>query len=235
MKKIIKGIVLLWNFPKDVWLMFITYLPGKSGSVLRRKYWKKRLKFLGKDVVIDIGTFFQNPQFISLDDNVWIDRFVQILAGVPNQERITHFKENPNFHLSLGDVHIGKQVHIAPNCILSGIGGLSIGDYSGVSANTSIYSFSHHYKNLNDKGDLNQYYFTPQASSEKQAMISGPVVIGNFCGIGAHSVILPGTSILEGSLVASGSVVSGDYPEHSIIANDQENRIKPINNLVILR
>jgi acetyltransferase-like isoleucine patch superfamily enzyme len=188
---------------------------------------------MGKNVIIDVGTYFQNPQYITLEDNVWIDRYVEILAGVPREPRITHVKSNINFTLEPGNVFIGKQVHVAPNCILSGIGGLYIGNNSGIAANTAIYSFSHHYQNLNDKEDKNQYYFTPQARSDQQAMISGPVFIDDFCGVGANSVILPGTTLKRGSWIGSNSLISGSFPESTIISNPHEIKMKTIDNLVI--
>lgn len=234
MKKLIKILKLLWDLPNDLWLMFITYLPGKSGFGLRRTYWKKRFKSFGKNVIIDIGTYFQNPRFISVGDNVWIDRYVQILAGTPSISRITYYKENLDFSLTPGEVFIGQQVHIAPNCILSGIGGIYIGKFSGISANTAIYSFSHHYKNLTDKTDLHQYYFTPQARSDQQAMISGPVYIGDYCGIGANTVILPGVSIKKGSLVGSNSLVIQSIPERSVYSTNQSYNIKSITDLDII-
>jgi hypothetical protein len=83
MKKVKKILLLLILFPVDVWVMFITYLPGQIGYFLRQLYWRRRFKFMGENVVIDIGSSFQNPEYISLDDGVWIDRNVNILAGLP--------------------------------------------------------------------------------------------------------------------------------------------------------
>jgi acetyltransferase-like isoleucine patch superfamily enzyme len=77
--------------------MFISFLPGAIGFKLRYRFWKNRLKFLGKNVKIDVGVYFQNPQFISIDDNCWIDRNVIILAGPPGSKRITYSKTNSEF------------------------------------------------------------------------------------------------------------------------------------------
>ena len=156
----IKKLRIALNFPIDVWQMFIMYLPGSIGFVLRRMFWKNRLKFLGEKVQIDIGVIFQNPKYITLDDHCWIDRNVTILAGAPLPGRVTFVKKNPQFPLDMGDVYIGKQTHIAQNCVLSGIGGLYIGCKSGVASNSTIYSFSHHYHNLSDKDDTQQYSYS---------------------------------------------------------------------------
>jgi acetyltransferase-like isoleucine patch superfamily enzyme len=44
--------------------------------------------------------------------------------------------------------------------------------------------------------------------------------IGRRCFIGAHSVLLPGVTIGDGSIVGAGSVVTRDVPEASIVAGN---------------
>lgn len=233
MKKVLKAILIMLHFPIDVWQMFITYLPGKIGIVFRRVYWKSRLKYMGKNVIIDVGAYFQNPEYISLDDECWIDRNVNILAGLPREGRITFEKENPDFPLKYGEVYIGKFTHIAPNCVLSGMGGLYIGQNSTIASNTTIYSFSHHYRNLKNKEDGYQYSFTSMARFDQQSMIMRPVYIGDYCAVGLNSIILPGTSLKKGCWVAVGSIITGSFSEQSLIYFKQEICTKSIANLVI--
>ena len=231
--RISKAFKVLRNFPGDIWQLFISYLPGDIGFFLRSRYWKKRLKFLGDKVRIDVGIYFQNPQYISIDDGCWIDRNVIILAGPPREGRNTFEKHNPDFPLKIGEVYLGKNVHIAPNCVLSGIGGVYIGLHSGVAAGSAIYSFSNHYRNLNNREDPNQYSFAPYARDDQQFMVLGPVYIGDYCGIGLHTIILPGTTMKRGTWAASGTIVSGTFPEQMIIHNNVESLTKPMPNLII--
>ncbi len=44
--------------------------------------------------------------------------------------------------------------------------------------------------------------------------------IGKYCGIGARSIILPGLTVGDHSIVAAGSVVTKDVPPHSIVAGN---------------
>ena len=205
------------RMPKDFYKMLCIYYPGPVGFKLRYKYFKKRLKFLGKDVRLDVGIYFQNPEYIEIDNNTWIDRNVIILAGPPGSNRITYEKPNPDFKESIGEVYLGEYTHIAPNCVLSGMGGLHIGKNCGIASNSAIYSFSHHYRNLTNKEDRWQYSFTPLARSDQQSMIQGPVVIEDYCAVGLNSIILPGTSLKKGTWVKSGSVISGRFPEQSLV------------------
>lgn len=134
------------RFPLEVYKLFVTYLPGPIGNKLRYRYWKKRLKFIGKNVGIEDGVYFQKPEFISLDDNCLIDKGVIILAGPDKSNRPRRYISNSMFHLERGGVHIGKNVHIAPHCLLSGIGGLYISDECGFSSGVKVYSFSNHFR-----------------------------------------------------------------------------------------
>lgn len=229
----LKKLKVVLKTPTDLWLMFISYLPGIVGVRLRYKYWKKRLRFLGKSVKIDVGVYFQNPQFISIDNNCWIDRNVIILAGISDDNRIIYEKSNEDFQLKKGEVYIGRNTHIAPNCVLSGIGGIYIGKNTGIASNSAIYSFSHHYKNLVDRIDKFQYSFTPLAKLDQQSMILSPVVIEDFCALGLHSVVLPGTTLKKGSWVASGLVISGIYESQSLIYREEVISTKSLSHLEI--
>ena len=72
-----------FQFIKDFKTMIITYLPGRSGQIIRYNYYKKHLKHLGKNVTFDPGAFILNPACVSIADNTWIDKYVILLAGKP--------------------------------------------------------------------------------------------------------------------------------------------------------
>ena len=223
----------LSRIPDDLLQWMVSYIPGPLGNHLRCSYWKKHLKHLGSRVTIDVGACFQNPQHITLDDDCWIDRNVLILAGAPQLERITYTLENPDFKLRVGEVYIGKCTHIAPNCVLSGIGGLYIGRNSGVASNSAIYSFSHHYRDLTDRTSTWQYSFTPRAHKDLQSMVLGPVHIGDYCAVGLNAVVLPGASLQKGVWVGSGSVISGRHDGQQVVSSSSSLASKSLKNLTI--
>jgi acetyltransferase-like isoleucine patch superfamily enzyme len=227
--KIFKYIISLIKLPLHILEMVITYLPGQLGFSLRYHFWKKKLKRLGKNTRIDIGVYFQNPQYISIDDNCWIDRNVIILAGPPGKKRTTYFIKNDDFKLPFGEVSIGKNTHIAPNCVLSGIGGIYIGRNCGIASNSSVYSFSHHYRNLENRNDKMQYSFTPLARMDQQSMVLGPVLIEDYCAIGLNSVVLPGTHLNKGCWLSSGAVIQGTHLEQTLLYKNKSMQSKKIN------
>jgi len=210
---------------QDFKLMIVTYMPGKTGESLRYNYYKKHLNHIGKNVKFEPGVFLQNPAFISIDDNCWIDRGVIILAGADKSNRARRLIKNSSFPLERGMVHIGKHIHIAPFSIVSGIGGVHISDGCSLSSGVKIYSFSHHYKS-NEFQSNREVCFSPLVDPEKQYMVEGPVFLGENVGVALHSIILPGVSIGNDSFIAINSVVNSSFAENSLIAGNPAKRVK---------
>lgn len=52
-----------------------------------------------------------------------------------------------------------------------------------------------------------------------------PITIGEGCFIGTHAIILKGTVLGKNCVVGAGSVVSGEWPENSIIAGNPAKKI----------
>lgn len=126
---------------KDSLHYIVVYFPGQTGKKLRYNYYKKRVKFMGKNVRIDPGVYFQHPELMSFDDNCWIDFGVMLLASKPNPPSPTRLLRGKNQELE-GEIILGKNVHLAPYCNISGMGGLKIGDNSSVGSMTSIYTYT---------------------------------------------------------------------------------------------
>lgn len=215
----------LLKYGIGIWQMIVTYLPGIVGDKLRYIYWKRRLRYLGKNVKIDVGVYFQNPEFISIDDNCWIDRNVIILAGRDKSERQRRYISNPDFPLERGMAYIGKNVHIGPGSIISAIGGVFISDNCGFSAGVKVYSFTHHYRSENEPWNKD-ISFGPQVPHHKQYMIEGPVYLGENVGVALNAIILPGVSIARDSFVMINSVVTGRFDENSLIAGSPARKIR---------
>ncbi|MFB0612087.1 acyltransferase [Aurantiacibacter poecillastricola] len=62
------------------------------------------------------------------------------------------------------------------------------------------------------------YNYNEGSPVTEQAMAEADVVIGDDVWLATRAVILPGTTIGNGSIVAAGAVVRGDFPPMSVIA-----------------
>lgn len=226
-KKIINRIKKIFCLPTDIWQMFISYLPGEFGYSLRYSFWKKRLRHLGKDVRIDTGVSFQNPAYISIGDNSWVDRDVVIIAGIDKSKRKRISIKNKDFKGEPGVVYMGRNIHIAPRCLLSGISaGLYISDDCNVGPDCKFYAWSHHYRSRDNPCDPRAGGMGPRAPIECQYMIEGPIYIGRNVGIVMNSAIFPGASIPDNCLVTFSSLVyPGKHESNSILSGNPAKKV----------
>lgn len=201
--------------------------PGPLGRVLRARFWRYRLKHMGRGVKIDIGVRIVNPEYVSIGDNTWIDNYVVILAGPPSLgDGPVYIKSNPDYMGASGEVVIGRNVHVANFVVIQGHGGLCIGDDTGIASGSLLYSMSHHHSNLVDRTDPRKYAFTPMVPRSDQSLVLGPIVIGRRSAIGLRSIVLPGVTVGDGSWVASGSVVSKPVPKNALAAGNPATLVK---------
>ena len=100
-----------------------------------------------------------------------------------------------------GWINIGKNCHVARLSIISGAGGVDIGEGCSISAHVAIYSLG---------GDTN----APSIYEAKP--IHNPVKIGHNVYIGVGTKVIPGVTIGDGAVVAAGAVVVRDVPPNHL-------------------
>ncbi|MBS7654738.1 hypothetical protein KEJ43_06685 [Candidatus Bathyarchaeota archaeon] len=196
----------------------VTYsFDNNVGNVLRAAYWKARIHSFGKNIKVEVGAKAIYGRNITIGDNSWIDRNVLLIAGkeISKDKYLVYVKENKSFKGKKGELRIGRGCHIAPNVVIQAIGGVEIGDYTGIASGAKIYSLSHHYRNIMQSDEV-IYKFTPCAPPEEQSLIEGPVVFEGNNALGLNSVVLPGVTIGKNSWVGVCSYVVDDIPPNSI-------------------
>jgi len=122
----------------------------------------------------------RHPEHIVVGDDSIIDDFCYISAKL----------------------HVGRGSHIASGCSIAG--GIErhcvIGDYCSLSSGVKIWCTSNDFTN-----DL--VAIIPAAAGIKTTSIAGDVIVQNYTGIGANSVIMPSNTIPEGTVVGALSFV----------------------------
>lgn len=136
---------------------------------------------------------------IYLDDNVRIDAFTRLEGGL--------------------GITIGKFTHIASFVSILGGGSCGIGNYSGIAQGVKIITgIGHPFREyFEDEIPENHPYYKRTYDH---------VQIGNYCLIGANSVILPNVKIGNFSVVAAGSIVIDDVPDYSLAVGNPARIIK---------
>jgi len=192
------------------WL--IANIPGGIGQKVRFFYWKYKFLSCGKNVRIDQGVIFHNPENIIIGNNVWIHSYSIITAPSNDQNNIASNKT------MIGEDHkniveIGDEVQIGLFNVINGIGGLSIGNCVTLSAYVSIYSATHLPNNPNDysmKVGNNGMVSSRPVFSKQSNIIIGQ---GAWLGLG---VMLICASIGNDSFIKSATIVTKNIKENAV-------------------
>ncbi|MDO8927288.1 MAG: acyltransferase [Sideroxyarcus sp.] len=104
-----------------------------------------------------------------------------------------------------GDIKIGAHCYINPGCVLYSGNGITLGEYvllaPGVMLIPTNHAFSRRDIPIRHQG------FLPSKNG---------IVIEDDVWIGANSVVLDGSHIHRGAIIAAGSVVRGEVPAYEI-------------------
>jgi acetyltransferase-like isoleucine patch superfamily enzyme len=119
----------------------------------------------------------------------------------------------PPFYATGGnDLHIGRNVFINQNCTLYDLGGVEIADDVMIGPNVSIITSGH-----------------PLDPSQRRSVTIGkPIVIERNVWIAAGATIIGGVTIGENSIVAAGSVVTGNVPKNTLVGGNPAQPIRAL-------
>ena len=151
---------------------------------------QKYFKYIGRDVKIWPLAKLINCKNISIGHRSIIDDFCLIMAP-----------EEP--------IVIGKFVHFASFCSITGNGGLIMEDFSGLAAGVRISTSDEDYGG-------GSCLTNPSILSEYRKIFSKKVHIKKHAIIGTNTVILPGVTIGEGCAVGANSLITKDLEPWTI-------------------
>ena len=154
-------------------------------------------KSLGKNVKISDKASIYNADQIEIGDNSRIDDFCVIS----------------------GRVKIGRNVHIAPLCLVAGgEEGITLSDFSGLAYQVQIFAQSDDYSG--------KTLTNPTVPSEYKKEYKKSVFLGEHVIIGAGSIVFPGVHIAEGCSVGALTLVNKSTEEWGIYLGNPAKRIK---------
>ena len=145
----------------------------------------------------DIETSLRGGKII-ISDKAVIDSFVKI-----------------KFAGGFGNVYIGESSYLNSGVVIYSGNGVSVGSGTLIAANVTLAATNHEYKSR--QRTIIDQRFMPS---------KGGIVIGDDCWIGANCVLLDGTILRKGCVVAAGSVIRGEWPEFAVIAGNPPKLIK---------
>lgn len=186
----------------------IRNLTGPVGIRLRRGWYSRRFKSCGRNVRIEAGVYFINPQYVSFGDDCWIDLGVTIIAGPPDRSANIKRLGPPDGRPPEGTLSIGHRCHLAPGTLAQAHGGIVAGDDFWAAAGSKMYSYSndiHHH--AGQRGQPN-----PRPDGR---FLAYPIRIGDNVFLGLDVKVF-GHAIGSDVFVMPGSFVTSDIAENTV-------------------
>lgn len=152
---------------------------------------------LGTNVRISEDARIYNPELITIGDNTRIDDFC-IISGL---------------------VNFGRNVHIAPQCLVAGgEKGITFSNFSGLAYQCQVFAQSDDYSG--------QTLTNPTVPAEFKNEKKAGVFLGEHVIIGAGSLVFPGVSVAEGCSVGALSLVNKSTESWGIYVGNPAKRVK---------
>lgn len=202
------------DFYKTVFLMS----SSPKAQQLRAEYYAKKFKKMGKNVRIGANVKIENPQYISIGDNVLIGDDVSLIAKGENGITIANgvmIKDKAYLTTEQRDgyIVIGENAYIGTGTTLHGHAGLEIGDFSLLAQNITITPYSH-------------IFDDPNTIIRKQGGHMEKVVIGRDCYLGMGVCVMYSGCVGDGSVVGAHSTVIKPIPPYSVAVGTPAKVIK---------
>jgi acetyltransferase-like isoleucine patch superfamily enzyme len=183
-------------------LTLLDFLRKAFHAVIQRTQW---------NIVRKVTAFYYfKTSAVKLGKNVRV-------YGLPNKIKIgpqTIFYDNCIFEFGHeSEIHIGSNVLFSYGVVFACRQKITIGNDVQVGEHSSIRDTTHRYDEMNQ----------PMKYAKD---ISDPITIGNDVWIGRGCLILPGTIIEEGVVVAANSVVKGNLEKNGIYGGSPAKFIK---------
>lgn len=155
--------------------------------------------------------------FATLGRNVRISDRASIYGA--SEMRLGDHSRIDDFCVVSGKVEIGRNVHVAPFCLIAGgLPGVVLEDFSGLAYRVSVFAQSDDYSG--------ETLTNPTVPARFKQELRQPVRIGRHVIVGTGSIICPGVILAEGSAVGAGSLVLKSCPPWTILAGSPARSLK---------
>jgi acetyltransferase-like isoleucine patch superfamily enzyme len=220
-KDLFVGDVSFFYFLKyELIITLFTGVPGALGHALRKIFFKRLFKKIGRGVVFGRNMTIRHPRKVEIGDNVIFDDNSVIDAkgdtntGIKIGDNVI-IGRNTILSCKGGDIEIGDFANIGANNYLISESILSIGNYVFTAGQTYIVAGGTH---SFDRKDIPIWH---QPSVSK-----GGIIIEEDVWIGASCTVLDGVKIRTGCVIGAGSVVHKKLPAYSVALGNPVQVIK---------
>jgi len=200
--------------------LFITPVPGALGFWLRRMFYPRLLRKVGKGVVFGRNITLRHPHKITvggnsfIDDNAVLDAKGSANEGIRIGENV-YIGRNTILSCKEGSIHLDDYCNISANCSLLSETEIRLGKYCFLAGECYLVAGGNH----NISNTSTPIMFQP-------SLTKGGIKIGEDVWLGAGVVVLDGVAIGRGSVIGAGAVVAASLPEYSYAVGLRALRIR---------
>ncbi len=201
-------------FKYELVMLFVSWVPGALGLVLRKILYPTILGSVGKGVVFGQGVALRHGEKINIGDNVIIDDGAVLDAkGSSNQgisiDDNTIISRNVVLSCKNGDIHIGSGCTVGINSIVHAMQGSNV----DIGNDVLIGAFSY----FIGSGPYNSASL--ELPFKKQGIApQGGIKIENNVWFGSNVQIMDGVTIGSHSIVGTSSVVNKSVNAYDVVA-----------------
>ncbi len=195
----------------EIIILLFSRLPGALGIFLRSKFYPMLFGKVGRGVVFGMNITMRHPKKIFLGNNVIIDDNVLLDAKGTENSGITlkddvFIGRNSILSCKGGEIVLEERANVGFNCEIFSSNRVVIGKDNLIAAYTYVVG----------GGNYNLARTDIPINQQPDFEGKGGVVTEEDVWLAAHVVLLDGTKIGKGSVIAAGAVVSGEIPPYSI-------------------
>ncbi|RIV87561.1 acyltransferase [Aurantiacibacter zhengii] len=137
----------------------------------------------------------------------------------PGMMRLGDYCRVDDFCVLSGKLELGRNIHIAPFCLLAGgEPGITMADFSGLAYGVQVFSQSDDYSG--------RTMTNPTVPDEFKRETKRAVTLGRHVIVGAGAIVLPGVTLADGTAIGARALVSKSTQEWSIYAGSPARRVK---------
>jgi acetyltransferase-like isoleucine patch superfamily enzyme len=208
-----------WAFLKyECVCLFVSAVPGALGLWLRKIFYPRLLKKVGKGVVFGRNITLRHPHKIEVGEHTVIDDFAVLDAKGQSNEGIrlganAYIGRNTTLSCKEGSIDIGDFCNISANCTLLSETEILLGKYCFLAGECYLVAGGNH--PITNTA-------TPIMFQPSQA--KGGIHIGEDVWLGAGVIILDGVEIGRGSVIGAGAIVAASLPEFTYAVGERRLR-----------
>jgi acetyltransferase-like isoleucine patch superfamily enzyme len=210
-KELFLGKVSFFYFIKyEIIMTLFSWVPGALGFALRKIFFRRLFKKIGRGVVFGRNMTIRHPKKIEIGDNVVFDDNTVIDAKGEDNKGLkignnVLIGRNTSISCKGGDIEIDDYSNIGPSNIIISESSIKMGKY--VFTAGQLYMIA---------GGTHKFDRTDIPIWKQPSVSKGGIVIEDDVWIGASSTILDGVKIGTGAIIGAGTLVHKRIRPYSV-------------------